>query len=99
MDTQCYGLTKGKCYMSIKVCNAALDQSPSGDIVLRGVIHPDSLSGLRVASYQREVLPITSLSRLIKAIKAGTTLPDIELGMRGQKYIERGGCFHLQDDV
>lgn len=79
--------------LSVRVMNAALDESPlrGGSIILRGVIHPDSLADLKVDDYQREVLPITSKSRLLKALNGNEPLPDIELGMRGQKYTTRGG--------
>lgn len=49
--------------------------------------------------YQREVLPIASLSDLVSAFLAEQSLPDIELGMRGHRVIERDDCFHLQDAV
>ena len=83
---------------SIKVVNAALDETPGGEIILRGVIDPDSLRLLKTAPYQREVLPLAKISELMKALETGT-VPDIELGMRGGDYREREDCFYLQDDT
>lgn len=85
--------------MSIKVCHAALDEGPNGDIILRGVIEPSHLHLLQVDDYQREVLPISSLKGLSESFVAKASVPDIELGMRGFRTIERDGCYHLQDDV
>lgn len=84
---------------SIKVCSAALDEAPSGDIILRGVLDPSSLSHLLTDAYQREILPISSLGSLIKAFEEGASVPDIVLGMRGHRVREQGGCFFLQDNV
>jgi hypothetical protein len=38
---------------SIKLTKAALDESPQGDIIIRGLIAPASLSEIKIASYQR----------------------------------------------
>jgi len=85
--------------MSIKVCHAALDEAPNGEIILRGVIEPSTLHLLQVDDYQRDVLPISSLRDLVEAFKDGKSVPDIELGMRGHRTLERDGCFFLQDPV
>lgn len=69
----------------IVLINAALDESKSGSIIFRGVIDPGSLDYLLVADYQREVLPISSINKLIDAMETGT-VPDIELGMRGEDF-------------
>lgn len=82
--------------MSIKVIKGALDETPQGDIILRGVVAPESLHLLLVDEYQREVLPLASINKLAKAFEKGG-VPDIELGMRGQRVIEREGLFYLQD--
>jgi hypothetical protein len=84
--------------MSIKVLRGALDETANGDIVLRGVIAPESLRVLEVDDYQREVLPLASINKLAKAYRNGG-VPDIELGMRGQHVIERDELFYLQDQT
>jgi len=84
---------------SVKICKAALDELDDGTIVLRGVVEPRSLSTLLVDDYQREVRPLTSLQKLVEAFASGSRIPDIELGMRGQKFSEREGCFYLKDPV
>lgn len=68
---------------------ATLDEIPgknSSQIVLRGVLDPASLEWLKVDEYQREPLPLSSLSKLWEALKNGESLPDIELGMRGNDF-------------
>jgi hypothetical protein len=81
----------------VKIVNAALDDF--GDsIVLRGVVEPASLCNLLTPGYQREVLPQHVIGALCVAIKAGERMPDIELGMRGQKYTAlKGESFVLHD--
>lgn len=78
--------------------NAALDDQ-DGEIVLRGVIDPDSLELLQVAEYQREVLPASTIKQLADAIRSRAGVPDIQLGMRGGQFTERNGSFYLEDPV
>lgn len=82
---------------SIKVIKAALDDA-GDEIILRGVVDPSSLQHLKVAAYQREILPQSRIKELSKALKE-SGVPDIELGMRGGSFLEREGAFYLQDDV
>ncbi len=86
---------------SIKVINASLDVITVGDVELfaiRGVIDPGSLEHVKVPDYQREVLSRSKVDALKDALRNGR-VPDIDLGMRGSDYLERSGCFYLQDDV
>jgi hypothetical protein len=76
-----------------------LDETREGEIILRGVIDPESLKRLRVGLYQREVLPFAKIKELVGAFKAGSAVPDIDLGMRGERFMDRQGCFYLQDPV
>lgn len=82
---------------SVKVIKAALDETETGDIILRGVLDPDSLDLLQVDSYQREVEPLAKISALMDAMVDGGSLPDIELGVRGGNFIERGDAFYIED--
>lgn len=84
---------------SIRIVAGALDESElrGGTIILRGVVDKDSLKHLQIDSYQREALPIASLSGLMNAVKIGDTLPDIEIGMRGKKVTGRGDDYFLVD--
>jgi hypothetical protein len=85
---------------SIKVCKAALDETPDGkEIILRGVLDPNSLQHLQRADYQREILPLATIAKLMAAFENGNTVPDIDLGMRGQSYTESADCFTLADPV
>lgn len=55
--------------------------------VLRGVLHVESLAELRIdASYQREILSRSSRRSIELALDNGAQLPDIELGMRGERW-------------
>lgn len=85
---------------SVKVTNAAMDESPlrGGTIILRGVLDPDSLKNLMFDDYQREALPLSSLRKLTTAIKNGESLPDIEIGMRGARTRDSKDTYYLQDD-
>lgn len=86
---------------SIKIINYALDDSPlrGGTIILRGVVSADTLQFLKSDDYQREVMAITPRSKIQQGLKAGEPFPDIELGMRGERFIERNDAIYLQDDV
>lgn len=87
---------------SVKIVHAALDESPGGEILLRGVIDPASLHLLKVGPYQREILPLATINGLVKAFKEGS-VPDVDLGMRGERFTTRpgdgGDNFYLQDDT
>lgn len=87
---------------SVKIINGSIDIDPETDeIVVRGVVDPDSLKLLQVAPYQREVLSSKKVLDLRKALRTGS-VPDIELGMRGDRVRNRasegqGTVFYLQD--
>lgn len=83
----------------IKLINAALDDN-DGEITLRGILSPESLASLKVADYQREILPGAKAKELALAMQAGDQIPDITLGMRGGNYTEhRDRSYHLDDRV
>lgn len=87
---------------SVKILDGSLHESPErgGTLILRGVIDPDSLQHLKVDDYQREALPLASLRRLSQALKEGNPLPDIEVGMRGERVrsAEDNRHWFLQDE-
>lgn len=88
----------GKSTGPVRLVSAAIDETPRGEIVLRGVIEAGTLDRLHVDDYQREALPLTSLSSIIDALKSGEVLPDIELGMRGESYsVKEDGVHVLRD--
>jgi hypothetical protein len=80
-----------------RVLNGSLDMH-NGNIILRGVIDPKYLTNIQVAPYQRERRSVSKLKDMIAAVKTGTQLPDIEIGVRGANYREREGVFYLDDD-
>ena len=86
----------------VHLLNGALDEiatSRGNQIVLRGVVDPESLDLLRVDEYQREALPLAALSKLWQALRDGESLPDIELGMRSENFDSVGDAdFWLPGD-
>jgi hypothetical protein len=70
----------------IRIVAAALDEWEGGKIILRGVIDPASLRYLQVAPYQREILPESKIKDLANVMVKGDSLPDIEVGLRGQDF-------------
>lgn len=84
---------------SVKLVRAALDETPGGDIILRGSLDCASFSAIKIAAYQRETLSLKQLSSLIGGFRDGGKIPDIVIGMRGGNYLERDGAFYLQDET
>lgn len=80
----------------VRVIGGALyddEESPSG-IVLTGMIDRETLRFLRVDSnYQR---PLGDREDIFSAIKDGTMLPPIEVGVRGQDYEMDGDDFVIR---
>lgn len=71
----------------LRILNATLDEDGS-KIVLRGVIDPDHLGLLKVDDYQRARFGVSKTSSIWKGLEKNETLPDIELGMRGNDFVE-----------
>lgn len=69
----------------IRILKPSLDDSPSG-FILRGVIDNGSLGSLKTDFYQRELLPSVSRKRILDALVANQSLPDVVLGMRGERF-------------
>lgn len=87
----------------VRLQSAALDDK-NGEIVAHGWLDIDAINKLRVGDYQREILQErsgggTRKSVILKAIEAGERMPDILLGMRGQRYTESRGSMNLENDV
>lgn len=80
----------------VKLYNAALDENEHGNIILRGVLVPETLNYLKVGPYQREILPLAKINDLLIAFET-SSVPDIELGMRGGNVQEKNGIFSLED--
>lgn len=70
----------------IKILLPSLDEVVDPP-VLRGIVSLESLNCLQVdTSYQRERLTPNARREIVKALEQGKQLPDIELGMRGDKF-------------
>lgn len=83
--------------MHLKMTSAALAEE-GDDIVLRGVIDPDTLDALQVAAYQREIESVRYIEDIAKGFET-RSVADIDLGMRGGDYDEKAGTFTLKDPV
>ena len=85
---------------SIKIINAALDVH-GDDIILRGLIDPESLYLIQTDEYQREVLSGVKFDGLVKAFQTGKKVQDVTLGMRGHRVREHAEehTYYLQDPV
>ena len=46
----------------VQMIHAGLDDD-NGEIILRGVLVPETITALKVDAYQREILPIAKLDR------------------------------------
>jgi len=93
--------------MSLKLLNGVVDIfkiDGKETIIIRGIIDPESMGDILVAPYQREVLPGSKVKTLMDALET-STVPDIELGMRGSKHRvtqaegSNSQMFYLQDSV
>lgn len=71
--------------MPVKILRPSLDDFRD-TTVLRGVVDRNSLAELRCDFYQREKLPESSRRDIQYALASGAPLPDIEIGMRGDKF-------------
>lgn len=83
----------------VLITNAALDDGPDGSVILRGKIGPSDLRKLEVGPYQKKTHRAAKLKRLGQAVINGDRLPDIECGMRGQRFDTQGNNFLLYDPV
>lgn len=85
---------------TVCIQNASLDER-DGKIVAHGWLDLDAIESLNVGSYQREVLHTNKnkKSRVLRAVEENVQLPDILLGMRGQRYTARGKTMILEDPV
>ena len=86
--------------VTVRLQSAALDDK-NGEVVAHGWLDIEAIENLRVGDYQREILEVrrNKKSSLRKAIEEGERLPDIMLGMRGEKYTQRGSSMALESDV
>lgn len=83
----------------VRLLNAGLDER-GDDIIAQGWIDLESMHALRVDEYQREVLGALTSGRkssLRKAVEEGARLPNIIIGMRGERYEVKGGTMTLLD--
>lgn len=69
----------------IRILNGAMDEDPASPqgIVVQGRIDAATLRFLQVADYQR---PLENRPDIWDALKGGTTLPAVEIGVRGQEF-------------
>lgn len=84
----------------VRLQSASLDDK-EGQIVAHGWLDITAINNLRVGDYQREILENRGGKRssLRNAAENHERLPDIMLGMRGQKYNAKGDDMLLENDV
>lgn len=84
----------------VRLQRSSLDDR-NGEIVAHGWLDVEAIQHLRVGDYQREIIETRGGKRssLLKALDNKERLPDIMLGMRGERYTSRGGAMLLEDDV
>lgn len=88
-----------KKYEGVRITRPSLDDIKK-ETVLRGVISVDTMRYLRYDHYQRERLPSSTNREITRALEAGIALPDITLGMRGDRFaVEEDGSVVLLDSV
>jgi len=71
--------------MSVAILNPSIDDYKD-TVVIRGVLDNDSINALNTDFYQRELLPSKSRKHIREAIESGERIPDVVLGMRGDKF-------------
>lgn len=79
----------------VRILNGALDEDEhsAGGIVLNGRIDPATLRFLKVDNnYQR---PLAERPEIFDAIKSGTVVPNIDVGVRGQDFTTEGDDFAI----
>lgn len=91
----------------IRLINHAIDQDDEGNVIFRAVIDPgflhliriDRAAGAAAGGYQREEAKPETITSCAQSMIAGAKVPDVILGMRGQRYVEDGGAMWLRDPV
>jgi hypothetical protein len=83
----------------VRILNASLeDDRETGQIIIRGVVDQDTLKYIDLDWYQREQgFSISHINEIVGAFYAGISLPDIEIGMRGQRVKTHGDTYSLLD--
>jgi len=84
----------------VKILKPSLDDDKR-QAVLRGIVSPGTLDSLRIdANYQREGLSSHGRRAIVRAFETRGKLPDIVLGMRGDRFqIDDDGSVILIDPV
>lgn len=81
----------------IRIFNGALDEDPeTGAIVLNGRLDPSTLRFLKVGPYQR---PLGDRKDIFEALKNGVTVPNIDIGVRGNTFATAGDDYEIADDA
>jgi hypothetical protein len=81
----------------IRILNGALDEDPeTGAIVLNGRLDPSTLRFLKVGPYQR---PLGDRKDIFDALKSGVTVPNIDIGVRGNTFATSGDDYEIADDA
>ena len=83
----------------VRILDGCLDETPEGRMFVRGVIDVGTMDLILTPEYQREMLCGDNQKELMAALKAHAAVPDVELGMRGDRVDWKGKTFTLLDSV
>lgn len=85
----------------VRITNFGLQDTEDRETILRGNVDIDSLPRLKIDHYyQREMLSAGVNRKIQQAINMGVDLPDITLGMRGDRFtVDETGAVVLLDKV
>lgn len=85
----------------VKITSPGLQDDPERDTILRGSVAPESFPLLKIDKfYQRELLSTEKNRDIQRAIDMGGDLPDVVLGMRGDRFtFDTAGAVVLLDPV
>lgn len=84
----------------IRILRPSLDDAEGNETVLRGILDLSTIHLLRIDHYQRERLGARANRNIQRAIDMNVPLPDITLGMRGDRFsVEEEGAVLLLDNV
>jgi hypothetical protein len=81
----------------VRILNGSLEED-GGEIIIRGVLDPATMRFINMAWYQREQgFSQMHTQEIVDAYFAGAKVPDVTIGMRGQRVGSSKNTYALQD--
>ncbi|MHC2651673.1 hypothetical protein ACVMHY_004252 [Bradyrhizobium barranii subsp. barranii] len=83
----------------VRIANASIEEDePTGEVVIRGVLDQTTLKYINMGWYQREQgFSQTHTTEIVGAFFGGSRVPDVVIGMRGQRCASKDGTWSLRD--